>query len=281
MGRFYQNFELEKRNFESTNLRIEFKFSSPFFEETMTFDQVPGPCPKGRANYNEDDDLQVCPYNPSHTILRHRFGNHLIKCKKQYPNTPMKTCRFNSLHIIHRNEMDEHEKNCEDGKDICRAPTETGFVNVNAPPPSRGSARDVTSESWEVDVGPSYNPNVVMENVPYVRMRMHLSRGEREAWKAQELERIRILKERQERERQEENALPLTPGLTPLEPGSVPAEAEGAAALPPKKADVPKKAPVAPKPNDQYSRPLRRPKNVEGSSYDDLVNNKLGNIKEE
>ena len=65
-----------------------------------------------------------------------------------------------------------------------------------------------------------------------------------------------------------------------------------------------KNAPEAPKPNggkelflslfvlvfsindsfyfiDQYSRPLRRPKNVEGSSYDDLVNNKLGNIKEE
>ena len=92
--RFYQNYwnylsyqhssstsNLENRNFESTNLRIEFKFSSPFFEETMTFDQVPGPCPKGRANYNEDDDTQVCPYNPSHIILRTRFGNHLIKCK--------------------------------------------------------------------------------------------------------------------------------------------------------------------------------------------------------
>ena len=126
---------------------------------------------------------------------------------------------------------------------------DTDIVNVNVPPPSRGNPRDFTSESWEVDVGPSYNPNVVMENVPYVRMRMHLSRGEREAWKAQELERIRILKERQERERQEENDLPLPPGLTPLEPGSVPAEAEGAAALPPKKADVPKKAPVASKPN--------------------------------
>ena len=140
----------------------------------------------------------------------------------------------------------------EDGKDICRAPVDTGFVNVNVPPPSRGNPRDFTSESWEVDYGPSYNPDLVTENVPYVRMRTHLSRGDREAWKAQEHERIRLL---EEKKRQKENQLPLLPpGMPPLEPGSVvlPAEVEGAAALPPKKvADVPKKTPpVAPKPTN-------------------------------
>ena len=91
----------------------------------------------------------------------------------------------------------------EDGKDICRAPVDTGFVNVNVPPPSRGNPRDFTSESWEVDYGPSYNPDLVTENVPYVRMRTHLSRGDREAWKAQEHERIRLL---EEKKRQKENA---------------------------------------------------------------------------
>ena len=128
---------------------------------------------------------------------------------------------------------------------------DTGFVNVNVPPPSRGNPRDFTSESWEVDYGPSYNPDAVTENVPYVRMRTHLSRGDREAWKAQEHERIRLL---EEKKRQKENQLPfLPPGMPPLEPGSVvlPAEVEGAAALPPKVADVPKKAPpVAPKPSN-------------------------------
>jgi len=244
----------------------------------MPFDFVPGPCKKGRSNFNPDDDTVVCPYNNSHIILRTRFGNHLIKCKKQYPNTPMRTCRFNSLHIIHRDEMDEHERNCEDGKDICRAPVDTDIVNVNVPPPSRANANDFTGESWDtIDVGPvGYNPELASEKVLYVRMKNHLSRGAQNAWKAQEHERIRRLLEQQaeleEKERQKENKLPLPPGFPPL-------EAQGAAALPPKKNLPPKKAPMAPKPNDQYSRPLRRPKEV--SFYDNMINSTLGNIKEE
>ena len=63
-------------------LNSSFHFpNSNFFEETMSFDYVPGPCPRGRANFNEDDDTVLCPYNKSHIILRTRFGNHLIKCK--------------------------------------------------------------------------------------------------------------------------------------------------------------------------------------------------------
>lgn len=48
----------------------------------------------------------TCPYNKSHNILRERFQTHLVKCSKSYPNIILKTCPFNTTHLINESDFD-------------------------------------------------------------------------------------------------------------------------------------------------------------------------------
>lgn len=52
------------------------------------------------------EDLVECPYNKSHQILRSRIQTHLVKCRKNHPNSGKRTCLFNVTHIINKEEFD-------------------------------------------------------------------------------------------------------------------------------------------------------------------------------
>lgn len=47
----------------------------------------------------------MCPYNPSHFVFKKRMDKHLSKCKKNYPDTKLVECDFNSNHKIPEPEL--------------------------------------------------------------------------------------------------------------------------------------------------------------------------------
>lgn len=47
-----------------------------------------------------------CPYNPSHQILAERFQTHLVKCRKQHPDSEKVQCPLNVTHWVNKEELD-------------------------------------------------------------------------------------------------------------------------------------------------------------------------------
>ncbi len=70
------------------------------------------------------DGLAQCPYDPSHRIIRERLAFHLVRCRNSIrDNDPRRfrqlqrtlaTCRFNSCHVVGKENLDEHERDCGD-----------------------------------------------------------------------------------------------------------------------------------------------------------------------
>ena len=42
----------------------------------------------------------TCPYNPAHQITIERIQSHLIKCRRNHPNSNHVICPFNASHHI-------------------------------------------------------------------------------------------------------------------------------------------------------------------------------------
>lgn len=56
-------------------------------------------------NHTAYGDFAECPYNKAHRMLAHRLATHLVKCRKNYPETEKVTCPFNSTHLINKPEL--------------------------------------------------------------------------------------------------------------------------------------------------------------------------------
>lgn len=48
----------------------------------------------------------VCPYNPSHVIMKSRIQTHLVKCEKQHPQIKLETCPFDITHRFRKEDKD-------------------------------------------------------------------------------------------------------------------------------------------------------------------------------
>lgn len=155
----------------------------------------------------------TCPYNACHQILPHRFGVHLVKCKKQHPHLSVKICPFNVLHHVLTEKYEEHLSKCTD-----RAIVENNRVVIkhpydDAPKPipmgsgSTGSRpghgqqqrKDPDEEDWEAEmigVVP-YNPikNAMEKDV--FRFIQGATKSQRKAFREEERERHAKLEEMQ------------------------------------------------------------------------------------
>lgn len=60
--------------------------------------------------------LQICPFNKTHLIARHKMPIHMLKCEKHYSGPPLVTCRYNMTHMMPKEEMEEHLMTCPDHK---------------------------------------------------------------------------------------------------------------------------------------------------------------------
>lgn len=61
-------------------------------------------------NYFDPDIMPnekvVCPYNSAHIVQRKRLQGHLLYCRKKYPNTDLKICPLNVLHVVKEDELE-------------------------------------------------------------------------------------------------------------------------------------------------------------------------------
>ena len=82
-------------------------------------------------DYDDPEELEICPYDPIHRIRRKRFPYHLVKCRKvsyqflkkndfvtllsqNHPNQKYKLCPFNARHVIPVPEINYHIRVCPD-----------------------------------------------------------------------------------------------------------------------------------------------------------------------
>jgi len=62
----------------------------------------------------------TCPYNPAHQITIERIQSHLIKCRRNHPNSNHVICPFNASHHIPQPEERFHLANCPDRRIVER-----------------------------------------------------------------------------------------------------------------------------------------------------------------
>ena len=55
---------------------------------------------------------RICPYNKSHIIRAEKWNLHLMKCRKNHPDSGIVECRFVFGHHIPKEKIEEHEKEC-------------------------------------------------------------------------------------------------------------------------------------------------------------------------
>lgn len=61
-----------------------------------------------------DDEMDVCPFNPVHIIIKHRMPYHIVKCQKSYTGEKLVVCHFNAMHWVPPQKMREHLEECEE-----------------------------------------------------------------------------------------------------------------------------------------------------------------------
>jgi len=153
------------------------------------------------------DKTRICPYNKAHEILVERWDGHLIKCRKQHPNSGIVICKFVWSHHIPKEEIAHHEREC--GKNQLNQGNKTPLNDptFEIPDPSRmekaGYVFDVDPE-WEEEV-PSYDPTAVAIERPVLRLMQNMTKRERREGRERERVRIRAIleAEKQEAENQE------------------------------------------------------------------------------
>ena len=114
----------------------------------------------------------TCPYNPAHQITMERIQTHLVKCRRNHPDTDMVICPYNASHHVPKPEEQYHITCCPDRKIVELAkyswaldkPGNHG--NVKMPEPQNTMTQQEISnimtkdENWEDEatIKESYNP---------------------------------------------------------------------------------------------------------------------------
>ncbi|XP_071545955.1 uncharacterized protein [Panulirus ornatus] len=154
------------------------------------------------------EKLKPCPYNPVHQILPHRMAQHLVKCKKNYPNADMKVCVFNATHVIPTPEYQAHILECDSRSTVerelyRRKETDRELLynrqmaesrHQVAQPQARSDS--ASQEDWDSEmVLSSYNPNesIVYKEIPR-QPPPGLGKAGRRKWREREIERVQRLR---------------------------------------------------------------------------------------
>ncbi|KAF5305473.1 hypothetical protein FQA39_LY01564 [Lamprigera yunnana] len=130
----------------------------------------------------------MCPYDPSHVILEYRIQNHLVKCRKNFPNKEMVPCSFNSTHEIPVPELAFHHDHCKDrirlDKFIYTKDNDTEekfpIPEINVP----------VTEVWDDDNYQSYNPEMHCIENAILRRKDNLSKAKKVVFRREERERM-------------------------------------------------------------------------------------------
>jgi hypothetical protein len=148
-----------------------------------------------------DDDTRLCPYNKSHEILVTRWDIHLIKCRKQHPNSGIVICKFVSSHHIPKEEIESHERDCfKNERNVGNAATAEPTFEIPDPLRAHRPGDVVIDPEWEEEV-PTYDPTAAAMSKPVIRLMQNMTKRERREGIEQERIRIRVLEEAAKKEK--------------------------------------------------------------------------------
>jgi len=138
----------------------------------------------------------TCPYEPSHQITIERIQSHLVKCRRNHPNSNHVICPFNASHHIPQPEERFHLANCPDRRIVeldkyswAVEDSQHGYLKL---PPESSSNRihDLEVEDWERDIRgsrvKSYDPQEKCEKTGVIRKLQGATRSERKKFSVAE-----------------------------------------------------------------------------------------------
>lgn len=140
-----------------------------------------------------------------------RIQFHLVKCRRNHPDTDHVICPYNASHHIPKPEEQYHISSCPDRKLVELAkyswamdkPGQHGYLEK--PEPSRMNQTEITSlmmmdENWETEatIKQSYNPNMKCAKAKVLRKLPGATPSERRKFYASEKQRHDVIKEKEE-----------------------------------------------------------------------------------
>lgn len=143
-----------------------------------------------------------CPYEPTHQILPHRMAQHIIKCRKNYPELDMKVCVFNATHVIPTKDYQAHILECPDKaiveRDIYRRQEVEDAMEIKRKEWITMPAESVWDEDWEKEmVENPYNAKeaIISKEITRPPPPGTMGKSGRRAWRLAEIERVNRIKE--------------------------------------------------------------------------------------
>jgi len=145
------------------------------------------------------EETVTCPYNNAHQISKSKLITHLVKCRRNNPDAGIEICSFNSTHHIPRDQMAEHEKNCESAKQIAylmSAPMPSS--SFNAPVSNAVPDMGIDDEDWEAEatITKSYDPSKKTQNRSILRKKEGATPSERREFRKNERIRLEELEDK-------------------------------------------------------------------------------------
>lgn len=99
------------------------------------------------------EQLETCPYDPSHRVSQMRLPYHLIKCRKNHKDKEFSQCPYDAKHVILKAQFQEHLQNC-DKKAIIEPQlvmVERNF-GLHLPPSQAVEIEATLSNEWDLEM---------------------------------------------------------------------------------------------------------------------------------
>uniref|UniRef100_A0A1B6GSR0 CHHC U11-48K-type domain-containing protein n=1 Tax=Cuerna arida TaxID=1464854 RepID=A0A1B6GSR0_9HEMI len=145
------------------------------------------------------EKMVICPYDKAHEIRLGRMQFHLDKCRKNFPNTEMIRCPFNSIHLIPKVEQEFHtQEECASRTNWDRSNFDVGDVNcpVKDLVPVNAATVPDGDENWDSFEAPVSVLSVIKDqaaNKNIFRNMQCESKAKRKNFRKQEKERHAFL----------------------------------------------------------------------------------------
>jgi hypothetical protein len=119
-----------------------------------------------------DDPILECPYDTSHSILKSRMQQHLVKCKRNHPLADKMICPFNAVHHVDKPNYQYHITTCPDRRVIegYKYEVDDSEHGDLAEAPFHQLSIPLDEETWEAETPVTvYDPKAHLEVKPVIR----------------------------------------------------------------------------------------------------------------
>lgn len=153
------------------------------------------------------EELKICPYDPSHRVEPIKYAKHLQRCRKANPHMKIEVCPFNSSHHIPSYAMNYHIEKCEYKQkfvptaDFPSDQASAEPLQARALSPERRYASFHPEDDWEAEAKASatssYNPEISIlysTNSRTPDPSLGLGKAGRRNWRISDAERIERIK---------------------------------------------------------------------------------------